>query len=122
MRDVEHDVEPAELNLERTRIDAPNPCLPPEIEQLIDRIHAPYMANLRALCTELRQIYSVHSIVKDEQIAEISQRIQAIEQHNAALLARICELEDPPSASTNSVLVKLHSWVAWFTRRSGASH
>ncbi len=46
---------PGELPAEPTPLQAPRPSIPPELEQVITHLSAPYLAEVRALGEELRQ-------------------------------------------------------------------
>ncbi len=64
-----------------------------EIEQLIDRIGARYIADLRTLSEEFGRFYEAQLTAKDEQIAELSQRLETAERERAELEAQIHDLK-----------------------------
>ncbi len=64
-----------------------------QIEQLIEHIGARYIADLRTLSEEIGRFYEARLIAKDEQIAELSRRVEATEREREALEARIHDLK-----------------------------
>src|SRR5215216_997256 len=64
-----------------------------QIEQLIERIGERYIADLRTLSEEIARFYEARLIAKDEQIAELSRRVEAAERERNALEARIHDLK-----------------------------
>jgi len=64
-----------------------------QIEQLIEHIGAGYITDLRTLSEEIGRFYEARLIAKDEQIAELSRRVEATERERKALEARIHDLK-----------------------------
>ncbi len=64
-----------------------------EIEQVIDHIGARYIADLRTLSEEFGRFYETQLTVKDEQIAELSQRLQAAERERDERAAQLHEFK-----------------------------
>jgi len=63
------------------------------IEQVIDRIGARYIADLRMLSEESSRFYEAQLIAKDKQIAELSRRLEVAERERDALEAQKRELK-----------------------------
>lgn len=64
-----------------------------EIEQVIDRIGTRYIADLRTLSEEFGRFYEAQLTAKDEQIAELSQRLELAERERDKLEAQLQELK-----------------------------
>ena len=64
-----------------------------EIEQVIEKIGANYIADLRMLSTEFERFYDAELTAKDAQITELSQRLEDVERERDAFEARIRELK-----------------------------
>jgi hypothetical protein len=65
---------------------------PAEIEQIIERIGARYITDLRTLSEGFRQFYEAQLAEKDEQIAELARRVEDAEREHDAFETRIREL------------------------------
>ncbi len=72
---------------------APQPVAPGEIEQLLDRIGARRLADLRELCDAFGRVYAAELAAKDEQIAELQRRADTAAREREALAARVQDLE-----------------------------
>ncbi len=64
-----------------------------EIEQLIDRIGARYIADLRMLSEEFGHFYEAQLAAKDQQIVELSRRLAAVERERDELAAQLHEFK-----------------------------
>ncbi len=64
-----------------------------EIEQIIDRIGTRYIDDLRTLSDEFGRLYEAQLTAKDQQIAELSQRLEVAEREHAELEAELHELK-----------------------------
>jgi hypothetical protein len=65
---------------------------PAEIEQIIERIGATYITDLRTLSEGFRQFYEAQLAEKDEQIVELARRMEVAERERDIFEARIREL------------------------------
>jgi hypothetical protein len=79
--------------LEPDSSDAPQQVTLTRLEQVIDRIGASYLADLRTLSEEFGQFYEAQLSAKDEQIAELSQRLEATERERDALEVQVQEFK-----------------------------
>ncbi|HET8626941.1 MAG TPA: hypothetical protein VFL91_05960 [Thermomicrobiales bacterium] len=64
-----------------------------EIEQTIERIGARYIADLRALSAEFSEFYAAQLAAKDEQIADLTRRVETATRANDELAAQSIELQ-----------------------------
>src|SRR5947207_15152561 len=64
-----------------------------EIEQLIERIGARYIADLRVLSEEFGRFYDAQLAEKDVRIAELSRHVEVAEHERDALERRIYDLQ-----------------------------
>jgi len=67
--------------------------MPSEIEQLIERIGARYIDDLRTLSEQFGRFYDAQLTAKDEQIADLSQRLEVAERQRDTLEAQHQELK-----------------------------
>jgi len=67
--------------------------MPSEIEQLIERIGARYINDLRTLSEKFNGFYDAQLTAKDEQIADLSRRLEAAERERDALEAQLQDLK-----------------------------
>jgi len=65
-----------------------------EIEQIIEKIGANYITDLRMLSQEFHRFYTAELTAKDARITELSQRLEAVEHERDVLETRIRELKD----------------------------
>ncbi len=63
------------------------------LEQVIDRIGASYIADLRTLSETFGQFYETQLTAKDAQIAELSRGLEAAEGQRDALAAQLDEIK-----------------------------
>ena len=66
---------------------------PTRLEQLLEQIGARYIADLRALSEEFDRYYTAHLAAKDQQIAELQQRLEATERERDTREAQMRELK-----------------------------
>ena len=62
------------------------------LERVIERVGARYIADLRELSDEFSRFYEAQLQAKDEQIADLIQRVEAAERAKDDMAARIDEL------------------------------
>ena len=67
---------------------------PADIKRTLERIGARYLADLRTLSDEFSQFYGAQLGAKDEQIAELTRRLEAAEEERDSAEARAQELKD----------------------------
>jgi hypothetical protein len=101
--------------LELDSIEAHQQNTPPQIEQVIERIGERYITDLRMLSEEFHRFYTAQLTAKDEQIAELSQRVEATERERDALEARLHELR----RASERYLADLHTLSGEFGRHEG---
>jgi chromosome segregation ATPase len=64
-----------------------------EIDQLIEQIGARYIADLQALSEQFGRFYAAQLAVKDQQLAELQQRLEMAERERATQHAQLTELQ-----------------------------
>jgi predicted nucleic acid-binding Zn-ribbon protein len=66
---------------------------PLEIDQLIDQIGARYIADLQALSEQFGRFYAAQLAVKDQQFAELQQRLETAERERDTRDDQLAELQ-----------------------------
>jgi chromosome segregation ATPase len=66
---------------------------PVGIEQVIEQIGARYITDLRMLSEAFHQLYAAQLQAKEAHIAELTQRVEAVERERDALQAQLRELK-----------------------------
>jgi chromosome segregation ATPase len=66
---------------------------PLEIDQLIDQIGARYIADLQALSEQFGRFYAAQLAVKDQQFAELQQRLETAERERDMRDEQLAELQ-----------------------------
>ncbi len=74
-----------------------------DLEQVIDRIGARYIADLRLLSEEFSRFYAAQLAAKDEQIVMLSQRLAATEHARDDLERQLHELKRTSARSLASL-------------------
>lgn len=73
--------------------EAPSQMTSADIEQAIERIGARYIADLRTLSNQFSRFYHAQLAAKDQQIAELRQRLESVGRERALLEAQVHDLK-----------------------------
>jgi hypothetical protein len=69
------------------------PEAPSKLDQLLEQVGTRYIADLRALSEEFGRFYAVQLAAKDEEIAELRQRLEAAERERDTRELQMRELK-----------------------------
>jgi hypothetical protein len=83
----------ATQQFEQSSVDASQNAAPIEIDQLIEQIGARYIADLQALSEQFGRFYNAQLVVKEQQIAELQQRLLTVERERASQDEQLIELQ-----------------------------